>query len=250
MDVSFPRRRGRPFRPFRCRAAAPWSTGASSGLGAHFAQLLAAAGAQVWLAARRTDGCSRCKRAARRGARADSVALDVTRADAVATAFDCDGPRRRRADIVVNNAGIGLGTAGAGHLRVRTGTRWSTPTSRAAWLVATEAAAPAGGGRQAPAASSTSPPSWAKTRGRRPVAPYAASKAGLVHLTKALAGMGAPRIPRQRAGARLHRHRHQPEFLASELGDKLRKAHPAAPLRRGGDLDGPLLLWPATPAAT
>ncbi|RYZ06869.1 MAG: SDR family NAD(P)-dependent oxidoreductase, partial [Comamonadaceae bacterium] len=62
-------------------------TGASSGLGAHFADVLARAGARVWLAARRADRLDALQaRLLESGARADRVALDVTRADSVAAA--------------------------------------------------------------------------------------------------------------------------------------------------------------------
>ena len=77
-------------------------TGASGGLGLHFAQVLAAAGAEVTLAARRLDRVE-AEAAALRGAghRAEPAALDVTVPGSVAALF-----AGRAFDIVVNNAGI------------------------------------------------------------------------------------------------------------------------------------------------
>jgi NAD(P)-dependent dehydrogenase (short-subunit alcohol dehydrogenase family) len=216
-------------------------TGASSGLGAHFAELLAAAGAQVWLAARRTDRLQSLQAELRaRGARADSVALDVTRADAVATAFDAMAAAGAVPDIVVNNAGIGLGT-----LALDTSeSDWDQVVDtnlKGAWLVATEAAR-----RLVAAGRPGSIVNIASILGERvgaAVAPYAASKAGLVHLTKALALEWARHGIRVNALAPgyivtdINR-----EFLASEPGDKLRKRIPQRRFGEPGDLDGPLLL--------
>lgn len=82
-------------------------TGASSGLGARFARILAAQGAQVVLAARRVDRLEAlASELAERGGRAWAVSMDVTDpvsiAAAVAQAEDQAGP----IDILVNNSGV------------------------------------------------------------------------------------------------------------------------------------------------
>jgi NAD(P)-dependent dehydrogenase (short-subunit alcohol dehydrogenase family) len=81
-------------------------TGASSGLGAHFAAVLAAAGAQVVAAARRLE---RLEELGSRGPSIHPVRCDVTddvdRAQLVATALDRFG----RIDVCVNNAGMSSG---------------------------------------------------------------------------------------------------------------------------------------------
>lgn len=74
-------------------------TGASGLLGAHFAQVLAGAGARVVMAARRVEAMAAT--AAALGA--TTVHLDVTSPAGIAAAFDAAGP----IDILVNNAGIG-----------------------------------------------------------------------------------------------------------------------------------------------
>jgi NAD(P)-dependent dehydrogenase (short-subunit alcohol dehydrogenase family) len=83
-------------------------TGASSGLGVDFATALAEAGADVVLAARRTDRLDATKAAVEgTGRRALAVGTDVSVPDdcrrLVETAMDAFG----RVDILVNNAGIG-----------------------------------------------------------------------------------------------------------------------------------------------
>lgn len=80
-------------------------TGASSGLGAHFARVLAAAGAKVALAARRLDRLEAL--AAEIGARAAAIEMDVLDESSIHAAFDAaeaalGGPVRT----LVNNAGM------------------------------------------------------------------------------------------------------------------------------------------------
>ena len=78
-------------------------TGASSGLGAHFATVLARAGARVILAARRQDALQdRVKKIVTGGGKASAVCLDVTNADSVKALGEVLGD----VDIVVNNAGL------------------------------------------------------------------------------------------------------------------------------------------------
>lgn len=82
-------------------------TGASSGLGAHFAVTLAAAGASVGVAARRMDRLEGLvSEIADGGGKAAAVALDVTDtgriAEAVSEVENALGP----IDILVNNSGV------------------------------------------------------------------------------------------------------------------------------------------------
>ena len=79
-------------------------TGASSGLGLHFARLLAGHGVRVILAARRVDAITALAdeiKAA--GGKAEPVVMDVVDSASVEKAFAAIGDRL---DIVVNNAGI------------------------------------------------------------------------------------------------------------------------------------------------
>ena len=68
-------------------------TGASSGLGAHFARCLGAAGATVVLAARRADRLQSLQAAlANDGISAKAVDLDVQSGESIAQALDAAGP--------------------------------------------------------------------------------------------------------------------------------------------------------------
>ena len=88
-------------------------TGASGGLGLHFADVLARSGAKVTLAARRLD---RVEDAAARlreaGQSARAAALDVTNRESVEEVFRTAHPF----DVVVNNAGIAGAGSALGHV--------------------------------------------------------------------------------------------------------------------------------------
>ena len=78
-------------------------TGASSGLGAHFAKVLAEAGATVILAARRVEKLDQVAAQIRDvGGSCSAVTLDVTSAASIGALGDC----LARVDILVNNAGL------------------------------------------------------------------------------------------------------------------------------------------------
>ena len=216
-------------------------TGASSGLGAHFAELLACAGAEVWLAARRVERLQVLQQSLRdRGCAAHVVALDVTRSESVAAAFELITAAGGPPDIVINNAGVGGGglalTIEEDHWDDVLGTNL-----KGAWLVATEAAR-----RLVAAGQGGSIVNVASILGERVgngMAPYAASKAGLVQLTKALALEWARYGIRVNALAPgfivtdLNR-----EYLATDAGQKLGQRIPQRRFGEARDLEGPLLL--------
>ncbi len=82
-------------------------TGASSGLGERFAQVLAANGAKVVLAARRIDRLEALVEKIRaEGGQAIAVELDVADQSAIAPAFDAAEAVFGTVTILVNNAGI------------------------------------------------------------------------------------------------------------------------------------------------
>jgi len=83
-------------------------TGASSGLGAHFAGLLASEGVHVIIAARRTDRLAeQLEQIKSQGGSARAIAMDVTDNDSVLNAFQSIAHTEGRLDILVNNAGVG-----------------------------------------------------------------------------------------------------------------------------------------------
>lgn len=83
-------------------------TGASSGIGERFAQLLGASGASVVLAARRTDrlemGVERIRAA---GGKAIAVAMDATSEESTIAAYDAAEAAFGTVDTVIANAGMG-----------------------------------------------------------------------------------------------------------------------------------------------
>lgn len=82
-------------------------TGASSGLGARFAQVLAAAGAKVVLGARREKELAAVVRAVEAaGGRALAVPLDVTDEASVIAAYDAAADRFGPVDTAIANAGM------------------------------------------------------------------------------------------------------------------------------------------------
>jgi NAD(P)-dependent dehydrogenase (short-subunit alcohol dehydrogenase family) len=83
-------------------------TGASSGLGEHFAHLLAGAGAKVALMARRADRLAAAVAAIDQvGGVAQAFALDVSDAAAIGPALDAAQDALGPLSIMINNAGVG-----------------------------------------------------------------------------------------------------------------------------------------------
>ena len=215
-------------------------TGASSGLGQHFAQVLAQAGARVALAARRVDKLqSLVEDIKRSGGEAMAVALDVGDAASVRACFDALAPFGVPG-IVVNNAGVTVTKAALEQTEDDYDQVLDT-NLKGCWLVATEAAR-----RMVAAGQGGSIVNVASILGQRVaggVAPYAISKAGVVQATKALALELARHQIRVNAllpgyvVTDLNR-----EFLASEAGEKLRARIPSRRFNELEDLDGPLLL--------
>lgn len=220
-------------------------TGASSGLGSHFAGTLAAAGATVVLAARRTDRLQARveeigKTGGGGGGSAIAVAMDVTDPASVAAAFDAvaDGPGIPT--VVVNNAGLAE-TKAATDLSLEDWNRVVDTNLTGAFTVAAEAAR-----RMMAAGRGGSIVNIASILGLRVggmVAPYCASKAGLIQLTKALAlewarsGIRVNALAPGYVETDLNR-----DFFASDAGQKMIKRIPQRRLGRISDLDGPLLL--------
>jgi len=156
-------------------------TGASSGLGAHFAKCLGEAGASVVLAARRADRLESLQ--AELGAKnikATSLDLDVQSAESIAAALEKAGPL----DIVVNNAGISI-VKPALEMQEKDWDAVVDTNLRGAWLVAQGAAKRWVADKRPGSIVNIASILGLRTIGQ--VAPYNASKAGLIHLTQALA---------------------------------------------------------------
>jgi NAD(P)-dependent dehydrogenase (short-subunit alcohol dehydrogenase family) len=92
-----------PLAPFRIDGKVAIVTGASSGLGVRFARVLAAAGARVVLVARRRE---RLEELASELGDALPVAQDLAEVDSVGTVVERALERYGRVDVLVNNAGM------------------------------------------------------------------------------------------------------------------------------------------------
>lgn len=92
---------------FRLDGEVALVTGASSGLGLHFAKVLAKAGAKVAICARRTDRLEALARDIEAtGGKAAAIALDVRDPISVKSAFDKAEAALGPVRVLVNNAGV------------------------------------------------------------------------------------------------------------------------------------------------
>ena len=216
-------------------------TGASSGLGRHFAQVLARCGAKVALAARRVESLERVREdIVRDGGEAVAVPMDVTDAASVREAVADAAEGLGGLDILVNNAGTTL-TRPVLDIKEAEWDGVLDTNLRGAFLVAQQAArAMTDHGR---GGSIVNVASILGLRVAGQVAPYAASKAALVQLTKAMALELARHRVRVNAlcpgyiETDLNR-----DFFATDVGQSLIKRVPQRRLGQPEDLDGPLLL--------
>ena len=220
-------------------------TGASSGLGRHFAGVLAGAGAHVVLAARRMDKITEAvaeieARFGSNGGKALGLEMDVTDKGSVTAAFDAIQEQAGLVTVLVNNAGVADGKQ-ALDITEEDWDRILDTNLKGAWTVAQEAAR-----RMADAKTEGVIVNIASVLGLRVakgVLPYSVSKAGLVQMTKALALELAPLGIRVNALAPgfmetdLTR-----DYLQSEAGKKQIKRVPHRRAGRLEELDGPLLL--------
>jgi NAD(P)-dependent dehydrogenase (short-subunit alcohol dehydrogenase family) len=216
-------------------------TGASAGLGRHFAGVLARAGAAVALAARRRELLEDAVREiVAAGGRAAAIACDVTDGASVGAAVGAAEAALGPIDILVNNAGIAVSKPLLEHSEAE----WDRVVDtnlKGAWLLSRELAE-----------------RWVKTgrsgrivniasllalRPIRHVPSYCAAKAGLAHLTHTMAmelgrrGITVNAIAPGYFVTDMNR-----SFLSSEVGQALVSRIPAGRSGEPADLDGVLLL--------
>jgi len=237
-----------PLSEFRLDGRVAVVTGSSSGLGARFARVLAAAGASVVLAARRVE---RLEQLARELGDAEPVGCDLARPDGPTVLVDAALARYGRVDVLVNNAGVNHVEPAVDQsmesFRRELEINLVAPFDLAR-LVARSIIDRQGQGSIVNVAST-----WGLVGvGQIPDAGYAASKGGLLGVTRELAAQWARQGVRVNALA--------PGFFRSEMtegtmfGDPRSEAWLArrTPLGRGGEeheLDGALLFL-ASPASS
>ncbi len=211
-------------------------TGASSGLGAHFSELLAGQGVVVTLAARRVDRISALSaKIAAQGGQADPIEMDVADPESVETALN-----GRVFDIVVNNAGTTASLPALDHGPAEIDPIIDTNLKGAFHVARIAAKAMIDAGR---GGSIVNVASILGTGVASHVSAYAASKAGLIQLTRSLAlewarhGIRVNAICPGYIETDLNR-----EFFTTDAGQALIKRIPQRRLGQASDLDGPLLL--------
>lgn len=216
-------------------------TGASSGLGRHFARVLADAGADVSLAARRTDALDRAAAAIRGGGgRCGGVRMDVTDAAEIGKAFDAAEDRAGPVTVVINNAGVAM-TKSVLDITEHDWDRVVDTNLKGVWLVAQEAAR-----RMIERRTGGVVVNIASILGIRlagGVAAYAVAKAGVIQMTKVLALELARWSIRVNALAPgyIETDLNQ-DFFRTDAGGAIIKHIPQRRLGTLAELDGPLLL--------
>ena len=216
-------------------------SGASSGLGEHFATVLAAHGAKLVCVARRMDALTAVAgRISDSGGQALAVSADVTDPEAVRLAFDTAEEEFGTVDILVNCAGI-QSMAGVLEMSDEQFTSVMDINVSGLWRVAKECAV-----RLVKAKKQGSIINIASILGlqaRAESSNYCTSKAAVLHMTKSLALDLMPHGIRVNAMA--------PGYFETELtrwwldSEEGQLAKSRLPVGRFGDLeelDGPLLL--------
>ena len=216
-------------------------TGASSGLGTQFAGALAENGAIVALVARRADRLTALKDEIEgKGGRAIAIEADVTDRAAMTRAFDAAEKAFGTVTILVNNAGIAHG----GRAVEMPPEEWRKVLSTnldAVFFWAQEAARRMlAANKQGSIVNIASVLGLAVSKG---AVAYAAAKAGVVQVTKALAVELAFKGVRVNAIAPgWFVTEMNDDYLTGEAGSAIKREIPMGRFGNPGDLDGALLL--------
>ena len=216
-------------------------TGASSGLGARFARVLAANGARVVIAARRADKLAALKADFDAdGGSVHAVALDVNAIEQIPSFYDQLAEAGFLPDILVNNAGVNI-TKPATEITPEDYQAVLSTNLQAPFFLATDLAR-----RHISAKTPARIINIASVAGMRVlpgVAPYCMSKSGMLMMTRSLA--------REWARFEINVNRICPGYIETEINDywwqseggqKQIQSFPRRRLAGQEDLDGALLL--------
>jgi 2-deoxy-D-gluconate 3-dehydrogenase len=232
---------------FSLRGSTALVTGGFSGLGRHFCATLLKAGADVAIAGRRIEHGHKEAQALQEwadeqgaGGRVLAFALDVTRRESVEACLREVHERLGQATILVNNAGVATTTP----VLETTDADWNavldvnlTGAWRVAQVFAQGLVATGSPGRVVNVGSILG------LRVAQQVPAYAASKAGLLHLTRALAiELARHRIRVNALAPGYFQTDLNQALFASEAGQALVRRIPDRRLGDLSELDGPLLL--------
>jgi len=230
---------------FRLNGRVAVVTGASSGLGVHFAMALADAGADLVLGGRRVDRLKdTAQRIRERGGRALCVELDVSFPENCTLAAQSTIDEFGRLDILVNNAGVGSAIPALRETPEQFRDVLDVNLFGAYWMAQAAARVMQSGGTVINIASVLG-----ITTAGLPQAAYTASKAGLIGLTRDLAQQWG-----KRRGIRVNAI--APGYFASEMTDEYapeyrEKMKERTVLGEFGDADdlAASLVWLASDAA-
>jgi NAD(P)-dependent dehydrogenase (short-subunit alcohol dehydrogenase family) len=216
-------------------------TGASSGLGEHFAKTLSERGARVSLAARRTERLQNLvKDICTTNGKAQAISMDVSDSESVAAGFDEAKKQFGAVDVAINNAGT-AGRAPSIEMPAEEWLRIIDVNLNGTWYVAQQV------GKQmiesGNGGSLINIASIMAYRQKAGLAAYCSSKAGVIHLTHVLALEWATHNIRVNAIAPGYIHSEMTDaVLASEAGKKMIANTPQQRAGNPEDLDGALLL--------
>lgn len=217
-------------------------SGASSGIGAHFGEMLAAKGAHVLLGARRIDRLQQLVDTIRStGGKADAVSLDVTDRVSIEALFAQFGDRLPVPDVLLNNAGVAADPTRAVETDEAMWMQQIDTNLNGAFRVAREMAK-VWMKNDRPGVIVNTASIYGLRTGLMKVA-YNVSKAGVVQMTRSLA------MEWVRNGIRVNalcpgwfKTAINEDYFNSESGARYMKRIPMARLGRMEELDGPLLL--------
>jgi 3-oxoacyl-[acyl-carrier protein] reductase len=216
-------------------------TGASSGLGVRFAEVLAANGAAVGLVARRRDRLAEVKaRIEAAGGRSVMVEADVLDRAAINRAFDAVEAAFGTVTILVNNAGIVHSNRAVDMPEAEWRHVLGTDLDAVFFWAQEAARRMLAAGKPGAIVNIASVLGFGVSKG---VVAYTTAKAGVVQMTKALGlelafkGIRVNAIAPGWFVTDINR-----DYLTGEAGDKLKREIPVGRFGHDGDLDGALLL--------